>query len=68
MKTTKKYYLNNIKITKKEFEGYLYLIFCRLTDDSKDELMKIMQEQNKKYNYSKNFLDDAMLKQLRYKD
>lgn len=27
----KKYYFNNIRITKNEFEGYLYLFFCSWT-------------------------------------
>ena len=68
MKTTKKYYINALEVTKKEFEGYLYLIFCRLQNDSRTVLMDLMQEQNEKYNYSKNFLDDALLKQLKFKD
>lgn len=68
MKTTKKYYINNMRVTKKDFEGYLYLLFCRLTNKGRDELMNIMKKQNEQYNFSKNTLDDAIIKSLEYKD
>lgn len=68
MKTTKKYFINNMRVTKKDFEGYLYLFFCRLTKKGRDELMDIMNKQNIEYNYTKNFLDDAIIKSLEYKD
>ena len=64
----KKYYINSNRVTKKDFEGYLYLLFCRLTNNGRDELMDIMRKQNIEYNYTKNFLDDAIIKRLEYKD
>ena len=64
----KKYYINSNRVTKSEFEGYLYLFFCRLTSKGKDELMDIMRKQNTESNYTKNYLDDAIIKSLEYKD